>query len=120
MVAERRTNMAVPVTVKWDEKESDWLATAPTLGLRLRTDSQEAALEQIEDEIRDAVEEGFGVKNATISTSIDSVKATVTVGVFRRIDRSLFEFAAKETEKRMQDEGYDCSIEVVPHEGGAE
>ena len=114
-MADRRTNMAVPIAIKWDEKEGNWLAQAPSLGLRLRANSQEEALGEIEDEIRDAVEEGLGIRDATISTSVDSLKATSTVGVIRRIDRSIFEFAAHEAEKEMQRQGYDCSIEVEPH-----
>jgi len=118
-MVDRRTNIAVPIAIEWDEKEGNWLARAPSLGLRLRADSQEEALEQIEYEIRDAVEEGLGIRDASISTSVDSLKATSTVRVFRHVDHSIFEFAAEETEKEMQRQGYDCSIEVEPHGGDA-
>jgi len=113
--------MAVPVSIKWDEDEMNWLAKAPSLEISIRAESLEEATDEIEDLIREAMEVGFGVKNPEIRTQIETVKATVTVGVFRRVDRSLFEFTAREIEAAARNQGRDVSvIPLGPHGGDAE
>jgi len=118
MPVDRHTSMAVPVSVKWDEDEMNWIAKAPSLEISIRAESLEEATDEIEDLIREAMEVGFGVKNPEIRTQIDTVKATVTVGVFRRVDRNLFEFAAGEVEGKAKLEGRDVKVFSLNPAGG--
>ncbi|MFA7073542.1 MAG: hypothetical protein WC138_13685 [Methanoculleus sp.] len=114
------TSLVVPISIKWVETEGEWTAEAKSLDIRVRGLTQEIALRRIEDRIRDEFCDGFGAAaDLTVESQVLSAKAEVSVWRYHQVDRSIFEFAAKETEKEMQRQGYDCSIEVEPHGGDA-
>jgi Uma2 family endonuclease len=99
-MADRRTNMAVPIAIKWSEAEGEWTATAKSLDLVERGLTQDVALQRLEDRILSEFWDEFGAApDLTVETRVLSAKAETSIWRYRRIDRDIFEFTAKSEEQ---------------------